>query len=115
VKMWLKLESIHLQKHPATRFNAYDALFSIRKQDDKSLTSVMTRVDQAMQQVKDLRPPTFQLDDLDGELASMSLIRSLPDDYRPFISSLMLLQQFDYTAVKDVLCNGRAEPPTSCH
>jgi len=74
VKMWLKLESIHLQKCPATRFNAYDALFSIRKQDDESLTSVMTRVDQAMQQVKDLHPPTFQLDDLDGELASMSLI-----------------------------------------
>jgi len=48
--------SIHLQKRPATRFNAYDALFSIRKQDDESLTSAQTRVDQAMQQVKDLRP-----------------------------------------------------------
>jgi len=74
----VETESIHLQKHPALGSMPYDALFSIRKQDDESLTSVMTRVDQAMQQVKDLHPLTFQLDDLDGELASISLIQSTP-------------------------------------
>ena len=49
VKMWAKLESVHLQKCPATRFYAYNALFSIRRQEDESLTGIMTRVDHAMQ------------------------------------------------------------------
>src|SRR5215510_3977976 len=101
VQMWKKLESVHLQKRPVTRFNAYDALFSIRKEDNESLSSLMSRVDEAMQHVQDLRPSKFTIDDLDGELASMSLIRSLSDDYRSFISSLMLLPQFDYATVKE--------------
>ena len=41
VKMWLKLESVHLQKHPGTRFNAYDDLFAIRMSLDESLQSLM--------------------------------------------------------------------------
>jgi len=48
VQMWKKLESVHLQKRPVTRFNAYDALFSIRKEDNESLSSLMSRVDEAM-------------------------------------------------------------------
>ena len=52
-------------------------------------------------QVKDLRPLAFTLDDLDSELGSMVLIRSLPEDYRSFISTIMLLPQFDYATVKD--------------
>jgi gag-polypeptide of LTR copia-type len=36
VKMWAKLQSVHLQKCPATRFNALDGLFSIRKQEDET-------------------------------------------------------------------------------
>ena len=47
--MWKKLESIHLQKRPGARFNAYDALFSIKKAPDESLTALMTRVDTVMQ------------------------------------------------------------------
>ena len=30
--MWEKLEGIHIQKRPATRFNAYTALFNVRMQ-----------------------------------------------------------------------------------
>ena len=29
VKMWAKLEAVHLQKHPETHFNAYNNLFAI--------------------------------------------------------------------------------------
>jgi hypothetical protein len=103
VAMWTKLESVHLQKRPSTRFNAYDALFSIRKVPEESLQSLTTRVDKAMSQVQDLRPPAFTLADLDGELASMALIRALPADYAAFKSALMLLPQFDYNTVKEAM------------
>jgi hypothetical protein len=65
--MWSKLEAVHLQKHPGTRFNAYDALFSIRKADDETL-SALTRAETAMQDIKALRPSYFTLDMLDKEL-----------------------------------------------
>jgi len=29
VQMWGALKKVHMQKRPGTRFNAYDALFSI--------------------------------------------------------------------------------------
>ena len=54
--MWTKLESVHLQERPGARFNAYDALFSIRKSPDESLTAVMTRIDAAMEQIQNLHP-----------------------------------------------------------
>jgi hypothetical protein len=51
VQIWAKLEATHLQKRPCTRFKCYDNPFSIRKQEDKYLTALMTRVDAAVQQV----------------------------------------------------------------
>ena len=54
VKMWLKLESVHLQKHAGTRFNAYNDLFAIRMSPDESLQSLMNRVDQAIIIVQNL-------------------------------------------------------------
>jgi hypothetical protein len=38
--MWVKLESVHVQKRPGARFNAYDTLFSIRKNDDETLPAL---------------------------------------------------------------------------
>ena len=55
-KMWTKLETIHLQKRPGARFNAYDVLFSIHKFPDESLQALMGRVDKAMQIIKEFRP-----------------------------------------------------------
>ena len=43
-KMWAKLKEVHLQKKPGARFNAYDGLFAIRKQENESLTTLMARV-----------------------------------------------------------------------
>jgi hypothetical protein len=74
--MWAKLTSVHLQKKPGTRFNAYDKLFSIRKDDNESLTALMTRAEKASQDIKQLCPPHFTIEMLNKELQAMSLIRA---------------------------------------
>jgi hypothetical protein len=100
IKMWEALESVHLQKRPGVRFNAYDDLFSIRKQEDETLQMLMNRVDKAIHSIKDLCPTHFTLDGLDNKLASMSLIRALPsDEYGSFASSLLLLDKLDKTTI----------------
>lgn len=89
--MWSKLKDIHQQQKPGTRFNAYDVLFSIRKDDDESLSTLVGRVSRAMQDIKALRPEKFTIDQLDDELQSMALIRALPSDFDNFVSSILLL------------------------
>ena len=98
--MWKKLEDIHLQKKPGARFNAYDVLFSIRKDENETLTALMARADKAMQDIKALRPSGFSLDDLDKELLSMTLIRALPSEFNNFASSLLLLDSLDLNKLK---------------
>ncbi|TDL19651.1 hypothetical protein BD410DRAFT_703179, partial [Rickenella mellea] len=93
--MWAKLKEVHQQKVPGTRFNAYDALFSIRKLEDESLTSLLGRVDSAIRNIQDLRPEKFDLVTMDDELACMALICALPAEYSSFASSLLLLEKFD--------------------
>ena len=41
--MWAKLESVHMQKRPGTRFDTYNALLSLSKLEDESLSSLSTR------------------------------------------------------------------------
>src|SRR5215510_7592069 len=36
VKMWTRLESVHVVKQAGARFNSYDNFFSIRKKEDES-------------------------------------------------------------------------------
>jgi hypothetical protein len=65
------------------RFNALDALFSIRKEDSEDLRSFMTRAEAAMNTYKSLIPTdsTFTLQSLQDELVTMSLIHALPDEF----------------------------------
>lgn len=100
MEMWSALEKVHLQKRPGTRFNAYDDLFSIRKEEEESLQTLMNRVDTAICHIKDLRPASFDIDALDSELASMALIRALPDEYSGFVSSLLLLDKLDKATIQ---------------
>jgi hypothetical protein len=102
VKMWGALEAVHMQKRPGTRFNAYDDLFSIRKRDEEDLQSLINRVDDSIHRIRDLRSTGFTLDQLDDELASMTLIRALPDDYNAFVSSLLLKDDLDNISVQNV-------------
>ena len=51
-QIWSTLESIHLQWHPGAGFNAWDDLFSIRKKQDESLTSVIARIEDFMSKIQ---------------------------------------------------------------
>src|SRR5580765_7558645 len=102
MKMWDALEAVHMQKRPGTCFNAYDDLFCIRKREEEDLQSLINRVDDAIHRIHDLRSNGFTLDKLDDELASMMLIRALPDDYNAFVSFLLLKDDLDKSAVQNV-------------
>ncbi|KAF7776742.1 hypothetical protein Agabi119p4_5135 [Agaricus bisporus var. burnettii] len=97
--MWEALEAVHRQKRAGMRFNAYDDLFSIRKLEEESLQSLINRVESSKRKIKELRPSSFTLEQLDDELASMALIRALPDEFSGFTLSLLLMDKLDKTTV----------------
>ncbi|KAA1479767.1 hypothetical protein DENSPDRAFT_846360, partial [Dentipellis sp. KUC8613] len=105
VLMWTTLASVHVQKRPGTRFNAYDDFFSIRLGDGESLQSLMNRIDEGMRSIQALRPETYALKDLDNELVCMAMVRSLPPEYSTFTSSLLLLDKLDRTSLQDAFRN----------
>ena len=100
-KMWTSLETLHVQKRPATRFNAYSALLSIHKLDTETLPSLITRVEAALQNCKDVADTNMKVDTLYEDLASMALIRALPASYSSFVSTAVLLPDFSYAKVKE--------------
>src|SRR5271163_1602755 len=59
VAMWKLLEAAHLSKKPGARFNAYDDLFSIRKQGNESLVDLGVRIEKAVQTIQILCTPGF--------------------------------------------------------
>ena len=95
IKMWQLLEAAHLSKKPGARFNAYDDLFSIRKQDSESLVDLGVRIEKAMQAIQNLRPVGFTIEQLDEELQCMALVRALPDEFRHLASTLLLVDKLD--------------------
>jgi hypothetical protein len=101
IRIWTTLRDVHMSKKPGARFNAYDTLFSIRKQPNESLQSLCARIDTSMQNIQDLRPTAFTLKELDDELHSMALIRSLPDEYKSLSQSLMLLDDLNKTKIRE--------------
>ena len=118
VKMWKKLEEVHVQKRPAARFHAYDALLSIRQLEDESLTALMLRVDAALQRMRELRPDDATVDSIEEELACMTIIRALSQDHSSFVSALLLLPQLDKKAIRGALHNeqiNRQAPNASGH
>ena len=58
-------------------------------------------MDDSVHRIRDLRSTGFTLDQLDDELASMTLIQALPDDYNAFVSSLLLKDDLDKIAVQN--------------
>jgi hypothetical protein len=104
-KMWDELESIHVQKRPSTCFLAYTNLLNIQKNPEESLPSLTARIEKAMQEVKNLRSTSFTLTELDSDLTSMAMIRSLPSEYESFISSITLLPSFDFKTLKEAFIN----------
>jgi len=98
--MWTKLEGAHNKKLPAVRFNAYNELFNIRKSSDESLTSLMTKVDNANARIKNLRPAKYTLEMLDDELAALALLRALPESEAVWSSPLLMGDNITYEKVK---------------
>ena len=111
-KMWEKLAEVHVQKEPGTRFNAYDALFNIRKLPDESLESLIGRVAHAMQLCKSRRPDQFTLAQLDEELEVMTLIRALPEDLKHLTSALLLHKDISKPLLVSALLK---EEDNQCH
>ena len=102
VALWTRLGSLHAIESPASRFMAYDELFSINLQEGESLTSLISWVESAVQNIKMLRGTPFTLQNLDDELSSMALIRALPfESYGNFRSSLLLMADVRYNTVKE--------------
>src|ERR1700754_2064924 len=106
--MWPLVNNIILNPHcvPSSSrsfnsFNAYNALLGIQKAENESLPALTARVEKAMQEIKQTRPKSFTIDDLDSDLMCMALTRSLPSQYSNFISSLILLPQFDFPTLKE--------------
>ena len=95
IQMWELLEAAHLSKKPGARFNAYDDLFNIRKQDDETLVDLGVRIEKAMQTIQNLRSANFTIAKLDAELQCMALIRSLPEKYQHLSTSLLLKDGLD--------------------
>ncbi|KAJ3858531.1 hypothetical protein EV359DRAFT_18620, partial [Lentinula novae-zelandiae] len=54
---------------------------------------------------KALRQDGYSLDDLDSELESMALIRSLPSNYNNFVSSLLILDTVDIEKLRSAFQN----------
>ncbi|KAF9550334.1 hypothetical protein CPC08DRAFT_615492, partial [Agrocybe pediades] len=97
--MWALLKAAHLSKKPGARFNVYDDLFSIRKQDDKSLVYLGTRIEKVMQAIQNLHLADFKIETLDEELQCMALICALPEDYCHLTMPLLLLDKLDKSVI----------------
>ena len=89
--MWKALEDECLSKHPGAHFNAFDDFFSIRKQEDESLTLLAVRVAESIHYVCNLRPKVYTLENMEEELECMALIRALPEEFNAFSSSLLMV------------------------
>ena len=82
-------------KETGARFNAYDDLFSIRKQDVESLVDLGVRIEKAMQAIQNLQPVGFTIEQLDEERQCMALVCALRDEFRHLASTLLLVDNLD--------------------
>jgi len=105
VKIWGLLESAHVQKKPGARFNAYNDLFFIQKNNNETLMDLAVRIEHAMRNIKNLWSKDFTLEKLDDELQCMALIRALPEEYSHFSTSLLLLDSLDKKKIIQTFCS----------
>jgi hypothetical protein len=106
------LKSVHLKQVPGMRFSTYNDLFSIVKGLEETLPAVVSRIEEAITRVVELRPAritessaspgggsvqtthNYAIGDLNNELALMAMLRALPrKEYTDFV--LLLMRQKD--------------------
>jgi len=84
---------------PGNRFNAYDDLFFIKKEEKESLQTLINRVETAISKIRELCPSDFTLEKLDDELASMACITALPERANKTQSSCLKLKSLGITGI----------------
>jgi hypothetical protein len=89
VNMWEKLAAVHVQKVSGVRFNALDALLTIRKSPDNSLSSVVAGVNFLLQDIKALCLEGYSMVNLNNDFFAMAMIYALGPGYAKFASSLV--------------------------
>ena len=84
-----------------THFNAYDALFNIRKELDETLQSLVAQVTTAMQLCQNLHSSDsfYTLAKQDEGLVIMILIWALPVKFDSFMLALLLQNDIDKAKV----------------
>ena len=102
VGMWKKLKETYAQENAASRFLILDEFLSVSKGADESLTALCARVEDSLQKVRSAHSKELTLASFEEELAMMALIRSLPEEFSNFRSSLLLVPgSLDFKKVKD--------------
>ena len=92
-----------MEKIAGSRFNAYDELFSVRLSDSEAPTTLIPKVDEIMKRIQGLRPSDFTVDKLDKELATMTLLKALPDSYSNLVSTLLMQKDLTQDMVHSAL------------
>jgi len=100
VKIWTTLKATFIKPVSAPRFQAYQDLFSIKKDTSETLDAVINRVDEQVNIIKSLTPDSFTLDQLYDDLASITIINSLPHGFSTVVSTLAVMDKFS----KKMLC-----------
>jgi len=105
VAIWSTLKTTFIKPVSAPRFQAYQDLFSIKKDPSETLDAIINRVDEQVRIIKSLTPEVFTLDNLYDDLASMTIINSLPHDFNTVVSTLAVMDKFSKTDVIQSLRN----------
>ena len=112
---WSTLEEHYSKDNAASRFLVYDKFFSISKSEDEFLTSLVGRVKDTLQKLCSSRSDSHTIEDFESQLAAMVLIRSLPEEFASFKSSLLLLDSaISLQSVKTCFCK-KSEPGSLGH
>ena len=93
VAMWTVLEAAHVKRRPGARFNAYNSLFSLCRNDDKMLSSLASCVEESMCTMQNL-------------CLQCSLIRALPNIYT-FVNALLLKDKLDKATILNAFQNDK--------
>ena len=80
-KMWEVLAERFQQQNATARFIILNDLLTVQKQPEDSLSTLIGKVDSALQALRASRKADMKVSDLEEELAYSSLIRALPDEF----------------------------------
>lgn len=99
-KMWDELATKFQQQNATARFIILNDFLGIQKQADESLSTLIGRVDTALQNLCASHKKDMTIADLEDELAYSALIRALPEEFSSFRSSILLVNGADITYSK---------------